>query len=99
MVDNSRFRINSHGTPTASQEGNSPEFHVTALHNSGRTTPNTRRLTSNSSIRAVLTGKYLSLEEARRTGQLDRFCNEHLPSKAVEVCFPPNSAIQMAKRQ
>ncbi len=29
----------------------------------------------------MATGKYLSLEEARKKGQLDRFCKEH-PSKA-----------------
>jgi len=28
-------------------------------------------------ILLMSTGKYLSLEEARRTGQLDRFCDEH----------------------
>jgi hypothetical protein len=28
-------------------------------------------------ILLMSTGKYLSLEEARRTGRLDRFCNEH----------------------
>ena len=31
-------------------------------------------------------GKYLSLEEARKTGQLDRFCKEH-PSKADRKRF------------
>ena len=32
------------------------------------------------------TGKYLSLEEARRTGQLDRFIREH-PSKGNKELF------------
>lgn len=31
-------------------------------------------------------GKYLSLEEARETGQLDRFCEEH-PSEAERERF------------
>ena len=31
-------------------------------------------------------GKYLSLEEARRTGQQDRFCKEH-PSEADRERF------------
>jgi len=31
-------------------------------------------------------GKYLSLEEARRTSQLDRFCKEH-PSEADRERF------------
>ena len=31
-------------------------------------------------------GKYLSLEEARRTGQLERFCKEH-PTKAERKRF------------
>lgn len=31
-------------------------------------------------------GKYLSLEEARRIGQLDRFCKEH-PSEADRERF------------
>ena len=32
------------------------------------------------------TGKYISLEEARKTGQLDRFAKEH-PSKAEKKRF------------
>lgn len=32
-------------------------------------------------------GKYLSLEEARNSGQLDRFCKEH-PSQADERFAP-----------
>ena len=32
------------------------------------------------------TGKYLSLEEARRTGQLDRFIKEH-PTKGNKELF------------
>jgi len=31
-------------------------------------------------------GKYLSLEEARQTGQIERFCKEH-PSKADRKRF------------
>ena len=31
-------------------------------------------------------GKYLSLEEARKTGQIDRFCKEH-PSKSEGTRF------------
>ncbi len=31
-------------------------------------------------------GKYLSLEEARKSGRLDRFCKEH-PSKGNEQLF------------
>jgi len=31
-------------------------------------------------------GKYLSLEEARKKGQLDRFCKEH-PSKGDRALF------------
>lgn len=31
-------------------------------------------------------GKYLSLEEARETGQLERFCQEH-PSEAERARF------------
>ena len=31
-------------------------------------------------------GKYLSLEEARKKGQLDRFCKEH-PSEGDEKAF------------
>ena len=35
----------------------------------------------------MATGKYLSLEEARKEGQLKRFCKEH-PSKADERFAP-----------
>jgi hypothetical protein len=52
----------------------------------------------------MATGKYLSLAEARKTGQLDRFCDEH-PSEADRERFeqlldavcrdaPPKSRIE-----
>ena len=34
----------------------------------------------------MATGKYLSLEEARKNGKLDRFCKEH-PSKGKKKDF------------
>ena len=34
----------------------------------------------------MATGKYLSLEEARKIGKLDRFCKEH-PSEGNEELF------------
>ena len=43
------------------------------------------------------TGKYLSLEEARKTGQLDRFIKEH-PSKADERFRPLLDAMTTKKQ-
>ena len=42
----------------------------------------------------MVRGKYLSLEDARKKGQLDRFCKEH-PSEgdrqsALDVRLPPS---------
>lgn len=34
----------------------------------------------------MATGKYLSLEEARKKGKIERFCKEH-PSKGNEKAF------------